>query len=209
MKQKILLIEDEPQMRSNMKTVLEMEGFSVVTAENGRAGIDALSRARPDLILCDVMMPELDGHAVLAALRSNVDTVDIPFIFLTARGERADVRAGMNNGADDYLVKPVPIRELLDAIESRLKRRREQAGRMKPALPDFASSARLEALGLTPKEAEVLLWVCQGKSNGDTAVLVGCAEPTVKKHMEHILRKLGVENRGAAALIAIEKLSGR
>jgi DNA-binding CsgD family transcriptional regulator len=76
-------------------------------------------------------------------------------------------------------------------------------------LPDFTSPVPLESLGLTPKEAEVLLWIAQGKSNADTAALLGSAEATVKKHVEHLLQKLGVENRGAAALMAIEKLSGR
>lgn len=205
----ILLIEDEPQMRSNMKTVLEMEGFGVIVAEHGRAGLNALRKSRPDLILCDVMMPELDGYGVLAALRSRADTVDIPFIFLTAKGEKMDIRLGMNAGADDYLVKPVPIRDLLPAIEARLKRRQQQATATLPTLPDFTSHAPLETLGLTAREAEVLLWIAQGKTNADTAMLLGSAEATVKKHVEHVLQKLGVENRGAAALIAIEKLARR
>jgi DNA-binding NarL/FixJ family response regulator len=209
MNARILLIEDEPQMRSNMKTVLEMEGFDVTAAEHGRAGLAAVHRSRPDLVLCDVMMPELDGYGVLASLRSSATTVELPFIFLTAKGERTDIRLGMNSGADDYLVKPVPIRDLLGAIEARLKRCKEQSAKAKPALPDFGSSVPLESLGLTPKEAEVLLWIAQGKSNADTGALLGSAEATVKKHVEHILQKLGVENRGAAALMAIEKLSGR
>jgi DNA-binding NarL/FixJ family response regulator len=205
----ILLIEDEPQMRQNMTTVLQLEGYDVRTANNGRLGIESLRKQRPDLVLCDVMMPDLDGYGVLAALRSSADTVDLPFVFLTAKGERTDIRLGMNSGADDYLVKPVPIRDLLGAIEARLKRRQEQTGKTRPALPDFTSPVPLEFLGLTPKEAEVLLWIAQGKSNADTATLLGSAEGTVKKHVEHILQKLGVENRGAAALMAIEKLSGR
>jgi DNA-binding NarL/FixJ family response regulator len=209
MSARILLIEDEPQMRANMKTVLEMEGFDVIAAEHGRAGLAAVHRSRPDLVLCDVMMPELDGYGVLATLRSHAATVDLPFVFLTAKGEKTDVRLGMNSGADDYLVKPVPIRDLLGAIEARLKRRQEQTVTLRPALPDFTSPVPLESLGLTPKEAEVLLWIAQGKSNADTAALLGSAEATVKKHVEHLLQKLGVENRGAAALMAIEKLSGR
>src|SRR5688500_2709753 len=112
-------------MRSNMKTVLEMEGFEVTAAEHGRAALAAVHRSRPDLVLCDVMMPELDGYGVLATLRSHATTVDLPFVFLTAKGEKTDIRLGMNSGADDYLVKPVPIRDLLGAIEARLKRRLE------------------------------------------------------------------------------------
>jgi DNA-binding NarL/FixJ family response regulator len=207
MKSSILLIEDEPQMRSNMRTVLELEGYHVQAVSNGRLGIEALRAEKPDLVLCDVMMPELDGYGVLALMRSKSETVDIPFIFLTAKGEKADVRTGMNSGADDYLVKPVSIRDLIDAIESRLRRKREQVVNAVPALPSFDSPAPLESLGLTPKEAEVLLWIAQGKSNSETAILLGSAEATVKKHMERILQKLDVENRGAAALIAIETLT--
>jgi DNA-binding NarL/FixJ family response regulator len=207
MKSSILLIEDEPQMRSNMRTVLELEGYDVQAVSNGRLGIEALRAEKPDLVLCDVMMPELDGYGVLALMRSKSETVDIPFIFLTAKGEKADVRTGMNSGADDYLVKPVSIRDLIDAIESRLRRKREQVVNAVPALPSFDSPAPLESLGLTPKEAEVLLWIAQGKSNSETAILLGSAEATVKKHMERILQKLDVENRGAAALIAIETLT--
>jgi DNA-binding NarL/FixJ family response regulator len=207
MKSSILLIEDEPQMRSNMRTVLELEGYHVQAVSNGRLGIEALRAEKPDLVLCDVMMPELDGYGVLALMRSRAETVDIPFIFLTAKGEKADIRTGMNSGADDYLVKPVGIRDLIDAIESRLRRKREQVANAAPALPSFDSPAPLESLGLTPKEAEVLLWITQGKSNSETAILLGSAEATVKKHMERILQKLDVENRGAAALIAIETLT--
>ncbi|QIF04613.1 response regulator transcription factor [Roseimicrobium sp. ORNL1] len=207
MKSSILLIEDEPQMRSNMRTVLELEGYHVQAVSNGRLGIEALRADKPDLVLCDVMMPELDGYGVLALMRSKSETVDIPFIFLTAKGEKADVRTGMNSGADDYLVKPVGIRDLIDAIESRLRRKREQVVNAVPALPSFDSPTPLESLGLTPKEAEVLLWIAQGKSNSETAILLGSAEATVKKHMERILQKLDVENRGAAALIAIETLT--
>ena len=119
---KILIIEDEPAMRSNLRQILEMEDFLPVTAPNGREGIATAKRDLPDLILCDVLMPEQDGHAVLEALRADPATARIPFIFLTAKGEHADVRTGMNLGADDYLVKPVRVDDLLEAIAARLER---------------------------------------------------------------------------------------
>ena len=118
---KILIIEDEPAMRANLADVLELEGFQPVTAANGREGVAVARCERPDLILCDVLMPELDGHGVLAALRNEPQTARIPFVFLTAKGERGDVRAGMDLGADDYLIKPVPLDELLGAIRARLE----------------------------------------------------------------------------------------
>ena len=203
---KILVIEDEPEMRRNLTTILRLEKFQPVAAENGRVGLELAGRERPDLILCDVMMPELDGYGVIAALRANADTAATPFIFLTAKGEKPDIRAGMNLGADDYLTKPVAKADLLEAIRSRLERAAQQA--VPEFKPNFESSKPLEtALGLTPRVAETLLWLAQGKTNSDIGMILGNAESTVKKHVLEIFEKLGVETRGAAALRALEVLS--
>lgn len=202
---KILIIEDEPEMRRNLMTILRLEKFQVVGAENGRTGIELAKREKPHLILCDVMMPELNGHAVLEALRGDADMMTIPFIFLTARGEKNDVRSGMNLGADDYLTKPVSKADLLNAIQARLERQAQQA---QPVFnPNFDSPEPLSKLGLTPRVAEVLLWVAQGKTNPEIATILGISEQTVKKHLMEILQTLGVETRTAAALRALEVLS--
>jgi len=203
---KILIIEDEPEMRRNIATILRLEKFQPVVAENGRAGVEAAKREKPDLILCDVMMPELDGHGVLQALREDAALAGVPFIFLTAKGEKGDVRSGMNLGADDYLTKPVAKADLLNAIRSRLQRAAQQA---KPEFkPDFTSAKPLETvLGLTPRVAETLLWIAQGKTNGDIATILGISEATVKKHVLEIFARLGVETRTAAGLRALEVLS--
>lgn len=203
---RILVIEDEPEMRRNLTTILRMEKFLPLAAENGRAGIEVAKKERPDLILCDVMMPELDGYGVIAALRADPQTVTIPFVFLTAKGEKPDIRTGMNLGADDYLTKPVGKTDLLAAIRSRLDRASQQS---KPEFkPNFESPKPLEdVLGLTPRVAETLLWIAQGKTNGDIAAILGNSESTVKKHVLDIFAKLGVETRGAAALRALEVLS--
>lgn len=199
---RLLLIEDDSETRKLLTTALEFEGFEVVSAADGLTGLACARRALPDLILCDVMMPVMDGYSVLAALRADVTYCAIPFIFLTARGEKKDLRQGMVSGADDYLTKPIAIADLLEAIHSRLSRHAERARRQ----PNFSSSQPLIALGLTPKEAEVLLWVAQGKTNAETALILGITEATIKKHLEHIFEKLGVEKRGAASLIALEAL---
>src|SRR5213593_4873764 len=123
---KILVIEDEPEMRRNITALLRYKAYEPIAAENGRIGIEMARREKPDLILCDVMMPELNGHGVLDALRSDSATATIPFIFLTAKGEKTDVRVGMNLGADDYLTKPVSKAHLLQAIQARLKRQNQQ-----------------------------------------------------------------------------------
>jgi len=203
---KILVIEDEPEMRRNLTTILRLEQFHPLAADNGRVGVELARRERPDVILCDVMMPELDGYGVIAALRADPVTVTIPFIFLTAKGEKPDIRTGMNLGADDYLTKPVAKTDLLAAIRSRLDRAAQQT--TAEFRPNFDSPKPLEeALGLTPRAAEALLWLAQGKTNGDIAAILGNSESTVKKHVLEIFGKLGVETRGAATLRALEVLS--
>lgn len=121
------------------------------------------------------------------------------------RGERNDLRTGMNLGADDYLTKPATASELLAAIDARLKR----ASQRPPAEfnPDFSTPTPLEALGLTAREAEVLLWVAQGKSNAEISTILGAAENTVKKHLQNIFEKLAIESRNAATVRALEALS--
>ena len=207
---KILVIEDETETLENLVLMLEMEGFKPLSAPNGRAGLALAKREIPDVILCDVSMPEMDGYGVLESLRADSATVLIPFIFLTAKGDKKDLRTGMNLGADDYLTKPASAEDVLSAINARLDRHseKEQAAMAKVELkPNFESAKPLEALGLTPREAEVLLWIAQGKSNGDIGTILGCAENTVKVHIARIFEKLGFENRNAATVQALEVLS--
>ena len=207
---KILVIEDEAETLENLVLMLEMEGYKPLSAPNGRLGVALARRELPDVILCDVSMPEMDGYGVLESLRADEATVSIPFIFLTAKSDKKDLRTGMNLGADDYLTKPASAEEVLSAINARLDRHHEkqQAAMAKVELkPNFESAKPLEALGLTPREAEVLLWIAQGKSNADIATILGCAENTVKVHTARIFEKLGFENRNAATVQALEILS--
>jgi diguanylate cyclase (GGDEF)-like protein len=122
MMKKILVIEDEEFVRENLLELLDTEGFEVIGAENGRIGLDLAKAMEPDLILCDVMMPDLDGYGVLSKLRQEPAMASIPFIFLTAKAAKTDFRQGMELGADDYLTKPFTRAELLGAIASRLKK---------------------------------------------------------------------------------------
>lgn len=119
---KILVIEDNTNIRENIAEILELANYEVVTAENGKVGVAAAKSEGPDLILCDIMMPELDGYGVIKILSRNPETASIPFIFLTAKSEKGDFRKGMNLGADDYITKPFEEDELLDVIETRLKK---------------------------------------------------------------------------------------
>ncbi len=117
---RVLVIEDEKNLRDNILEILTIEGFEGFGAENGSIGVQLIQDVTPDLILCDIMMPELDGYGVLATVRANPETALLPFIFLTAKGMLDDVREGMNLGADDYLVKPLERADLLKAIATRL-----------------------------------------------------------------------------------------
>lgn len=122
MKKSVLVIDDNPDIRENTAEILELAGYKTFTAENGKKGVDLAVKERPAVIVCDIMMPELDGYGVLHLLRKNADTQDIPFIFLTAKTERSDFRKGMEMGADDFITKPFDDIELLNAIEARLKK---------------------------------------------------------------------------------------
>ncbi len=119
---KILVIEDNAEVRDNISEILELSDYKVITAENGKKGVELALKEIPDLIVCDIMMPELDGYGVLHLLNKHIETYGIPFIFLTAKSEKTDLRKGMEMGADDYLTKPFDGIELLNAIEIRLKK---------------------------------------------------------------------------------------
>lgn len=119
---KIVVIEDNQEVRENLAEILSLSGYETYEAENGKVGIQVVTEVKPDLILCDVMMPELDGFGVLKILNHNPNLMHIPFMFLTAKAEKTDFRKGMGLGADDYITKPYDDVELLEAIEMRLKK---------------------------------------------------------------------------------------
>ena len=119
---KILVIEDNEEVRETLAEILELSGYQVDTAKDGAIGARKALDAPPDIILCDVMMPKLDGFGVLNILSKKQETADIPFVFLTAKADKNDFRRGMNLGADDYITKPFYKDELLQVIETRLKK---------------------------------------------------------------------------------------
>ena len=131
----ILLIEDDVTIRENTAELLEMAGFAVLTAENGQLGVAQALATRPDLVVCDIMMPVLDGYGVLQIFNQNAQLAGVPFIFLTAKTERTELRRGMELGADDYLTKPFDKAELLSAITGRLNR-------FQHLRPDYAATAQ-------------------------------------------------------------------
>jgi CRP-like cAMP-binding protein/CheY-like chemotaxis protein len=160
----ILLIEDNDLIRENTAEILELAGYAVLTAENGKLGVEQALAHRPDLVICDIMMPVLDGYGVLNIFNQNPQLAGVPFIFLTAKTERTDMRRGMELGADDYLTKPFDEAELLSAITGRLNR-------FKHLKPDYD----LQAEGLT----EFL----------DDARAVGNLESLSTDRKVHLIRK--------------------
>ena len=139
---KILLIEDNTEIRENTGEILSLANYEVITAPNGKIGVTLAQEQNPDLIICDIMMPELDGYGVLHILSKKTETAQIPFIFLTAKTERSDVRKGMELGADDYLTKPFDDTELLNAVETRLHKYSMRA-RVYQSSPEAVTPRRL------------------------------------------------------------------
>jgi CheY-like chemotaxis protein len=157
---KILVIEDNDGVRENLAEILELSGYEVVSAPNGKEGVSLAKSEQPDLILCDVSMPQLDGFGVLKILNRESDTFDIPFIFLTARVEPSDFRKGMGLGADDYITKPFDDTELLEAVETRLKKNERLRAVIKASGKDkvqqlFSESRALETLKEVSDQSEL------------------------------------------------------
>lgn len=159
MSKKILLIEDNPDVRENTSEILMLAGYNVVTAENGRIGVEKARQTNPDLIICDIMMPELEGYGVLHMLSKDTKTSTVPFIFLTAKTEKSDIRKGMNMGADDYITKPFDETELLEAVEMRLKKNqvfKTEFERTTKGLDDFLQKVGgIEELHDLPKNRKI------------------------------------------------------
>ncbi len=146
MSKKILIIEDNTDIRENIEEILELADYTVFTAENGKSGVRLAKEQLPDIIVCDIMMPELDGYGVLHILSRDEKTNSIPFIFLTAKVEKEDFRKGMNLGADDYITKPFSENDLLDAIESRLKRNEDLSHKYKQ-VEEQVNATSVKSLG--------------------------------------------------------------
>ena len=154
---KILIIEDNEEVRENTSEILELSNYKVFTAENGKIGVEIAKKEKPDLIVCDIMMPVLDGYGVLHLLSKNEETSGIPFIFLTAKSEKTDFRKAMDLGADDYLTKPFDGTELLNSVKARL----EKSAHLKKLYNN--TSAEVEAFiirALLKKSTEIKIIDC-------------------------------------------------
>lgn len=193
----ILIIEDDPSYSSMMETILQMEGFDVRIASDGQSGLALLRKKRPALILCDIMLPDMDGHLILETLKKERTFADIPFIFVTALGERAEIRLGMANGADDYLPKPFSADELLAAITGRIHRHELLFQQRNKAA--FQKEHDILQTKITKREREVLLLVGQGITSRKIAERLKVALKTVEVHRANLMKKLGATNAARLA----------
>ena len=264
--EKILLVDDVPANLAVLTAALEPEGYEIFAAQTGVAALKVAAKARPDLILLDIMMPELDGFETCRRLKRDAGLDNVPIIFMTGLAETEHIVRGLEAGGVDYVTKPIAIEEMLARIRVHIANARltqsaraaldvsgryllavNDAGKImwatpqaqkgkaasKAAMASFPSSEQLRLqymgklgpnefllrlakdsgadapaefsseLGLTTREGEVLSWLSKGKTNRDIAQILGLSPRTVDKHLEQIYSKLGVENRTAAAAIAV------
>jgi DNA-binding NarL/FixJ family response regulator len=204
---RLLVVDDDPNLVLLVKDYLEFRGYEVVAASNGLEALEVMRRLTPDLIICDVMMPEMDGYTFVQTLRSDRATDWIPVIFLSARGQTADRVRGLNAGADAYLVKPFEPEELVAQVEATLKHT-ERLLQMQgaPVQPVIRLDREVE---LTPTETKVLQYVARGMSNREIAEVMGVSQRTIESHVSNMLSKTGLHNRTELASWAIESGLGR
>ena len=189
----ILCIEDDEQTASLISEALTELGYTIDVARDGKEGLAAILSKKPDLVICDIRMPGMNGFEVLEQLcAAGPAFADIPFVFLTALGDRDSELAGRRLGADDYLTKPVDFEMLGAVIQNRLRRRQELS---QPKSQYY----------LTDREREVLTWAGRGKTSSEIATIIGVSERTVDFHFDQAMKRLGVTNRTQAVAMAVSQ----
>jgi DNA-binding NarL/FixJ family response regulator len=201
---KLMLVDDDPNLVLLVKDYLELRGYEVITAGHGRDALRLLEKTLPNLIICDVMMPEMDGYAFVKYVRDNPRTNCIPVLFLSAKGQIQDRVTGLSTGADVYMVKPFEPDELVAQIEASLK----QAARMQQfqseSGSEFSAQVPLD-VDLTPTERRVMQFVARGMANKEIADELHVSQRTVESHVSNMLGKTGLSNRTELARWAIER----
>ena len=201
---KLLLIDDDPNLILLVKDYLEFRGYNVDTAENGREALEVLDSLVPDMIICDVMMPEMDGYALVKHIREEPTTNRIPVLFLSAKGQSQDRVKGLNEGADVYMSKPFEPEELVAQVESSLKQiKRWEQGRPKglDGVPTIHVPHNVE---LTPTELKVVQLVAKGMANREIANQLNVSQRTIESHVSNMLNKTSLNNRTELARWAME-----
>lgn len=201
---RLLLVDDDPNLILLVKDYLEFHGYQVMTAENGRDALEVLANYIPNMIICDIMMPEMDGYALVQRVRQDPRLNCIPVMFLSAKGQSQDRVKGLNIGADLYMIKPFEPEELVAQVESSLRqisRFPMSASRSVEDSPHFQVPSHVE---LTPTELKVVQFVSQGLANREIAERLNVSQRTIESHVSNMLNKTGLHNRTELARWAIE-----
>lgn len=204
---RLLLIDDDPNLILLVRDYLEFRGYEVITAENGREALEILEDDIPDMIICDVMMPEMDGYTLVENIRENPRISWIPVLFLSAKGQSQDRVKGLNKGADVYMVKPFEPEELVAQVESSLRHAsrliHHQNNGGSERTPIIFQNVPID-VSLTPTELKVVQYVAQGMANREIAEEMNVSQRTVESHVSNMLGKTSLHNRTELARWAIE-----
>lgn len=207
---KILVVDDERMLRESICSLLDLSGYKSVGAENGVQAKQLISDFKPDLILCDVKMPQMDGYDFLNSVRQGVGGTELPFIFMSAKIERDDIRKGMNLGADDYLTKPFVKEDLLKAIETRMSRYHnlrsifKHTGEVEGLNMKFSRDEVNDKLNkLTKTEKKVLRLVAEGKTSRQIAEILFVSFKTIENHRANMADKLGISGKLSLITFAV------
>jgi DNA-binding NarL/FixJ family response regulator len=208
-RKKVLVIDDDAAVAEVFAMTLNRAGYEAKALSSGMDASAVALQFRPDLVLCDISMPGMDGYQVLASLRAVPETRDTVFVFVTGKDNLEDVRFGMNLGADDYVSKTMSSKELLRTVAARLARREEMVTEARQhLLREPPTAEKIQRLGLSAREAEVLYWVMSGKTNPEIATILGISPGTVRTHLQNVFPRLGVETR-LGAVMAVWWACGR
>ena len=201
---RLMLVDDDPNLILLVKDYLEFRGYDVVTAENGREALEKLEEDLPDLIICDVMMPEMDGYTLVKHVREDPRTSWIPVLFLSAKGQSQDRVKGLSTGADVYIVKPFEPEELVAQVESSLKQATRLISHQNNAIDNGPKIKARRNVDLTPTELKVVQLVSQGLANREIADVMNVSQRTIESHVSNMLGKTGLHNRTELARWALE-----
>ncbi|MGL5134024.1 MAG: response regulator transcription factor, partial [Planktothrix sp.] len=187
---RLMLVDDDPNLILLVRDYLEFRGYDVVTAENGVIALQILDDELPDLMICDIMMPEMDGYSLVKKIREDPRTVRIPVLFLSAKGQSQDKVKGLNTGADVYIVKPFEPEELVAQVESSLRQASRLTSRQGANIDNNGPKLRVRRnIQLTPTELRVVRLVTQGLANRDIARIMKVSQRTIESHVSNMLGK--------------------
>ncbi len=194
---KILIIDDYKPLLEEIVEFLKFEGYNAIAAKNGAEGVQKAQDFLPDLIICDINMPKIDGYQVYKVLQTFPETINIPFIFLTAKVQTEDFKKGLRLGVDDYITKPFKIEEILNSIEKRIQKYDRLKNINKPEI-------KTHNISLTKREYEVLELICKGLTNNEISEMLFISNRTVGNHRANILLKTDTKNTANLVAFAIK-----